>query len=440
MSLNRQILALALPAFAALVAQPLFILADTAIVGQLGTDPLAGLSVGATISSTLVGACIFLAYGSTAVVARFLGAGKRAEAMSAGVQAIWLALLLGVGLAAIGWLLAPQLTSWLGAAGAPHAHAVAYLRWSLPGMPGMLVTLATTGTLRGLADGRTPMLLAISAAVLNLVGDIGLVFGAGMGIAGSGAATALAELLMGAVGCRLVLRAATRMGARQRPNRAGMRGSLIVGIPLLIRTLALRAALVLTTWVAAQFGAVALAAHQVAFTLWSFLQYVLDALAIAGQTLIGQALGASHPDKARALTRRMVGWSVTVALTLGLVIFAVRVPLVALFSPDPAVRLASSAALVVIAASLVLAAWVTLFDGVLIGAGDGPYLAKTSLVNLAAYAPLALVVAHFAPAGQDGLVWLWLAFAVGFMGVRAVTLWWRERTDAWLVLGGIYPP
>ena len=219
-----------------------------------------------------------------------------------------------------------------------------------------------------------------------------------------------------------------------------MRGSLIVGIPLLIRTLALRAALVLTTWVAAQFGAVALAAHQVAFTLWSFLQYVLDALAIAGQTLIGQALGASHPDKARALTRRMVGWSVTVALTLGLVIFAVRVPLVALFSPDPAMRLASSAALVVIAASLVLAAWVTLFDGVLIGAGDGPYLAKTSLVNLAAYAPLALVVAHFAPAGQDGLVWLWLAFAVGFMGVRAVTLWWRERTDAWLVLGGIYPP
>ncbi|MDO5092770.1 MAG: MATE family efflux transporter [Propionibacteriaceae bacterium] len=436
MSLNRRILALAVPAFAALVAQPLFVLADTAIVGRLGTDPLAGLSVGATISSTLVGTCIFLAYGSTAVVARFQGAGKQTEAMSAGVQAIWLALLLGVGLAAAGWLLAPRLVSWLGAAGAPHDYAITYLRWSLPGMPGILATLAATGTLRGLADGRTPMLLAIAAAILNLAGDVGLVFGAGKGIAGSGAATALAELLMGAVGCRLVLREATRLGARRRPSWGGMRGSLIIGFPLLIRTLALRAALVLTTWVAAQFGAVALAAHQVAFTLWSFLQYVLDALAIAGQTLIGQALGASRPDEARMLTRRMVGWSVTVALALGVGIFAVRSPMVTLFSPDQAVQQASSEALVVIAASLVLAAWVTLFDGVLIGAGDGRYLAKASLVTLAAYAPLALLVARFAPVGSAGLVWLWLAFGVGFMGVRAITLWRRERTDAWLVLGG----
>ena len=220
-----------------------------------------------------------------------------------------------------------------------------------------------------------------------------------------------------------------------RPRLAGMRTSLLVGVPLLIRTLALRAALLLTTWTAARSGAVALAAHQVGFTIWSFLQYVLDALAIAGQTLIGQALGASRPGEARALARRMTGWSLCAGLLLGIATLLIRDPLAALFTPDPEVRDAVAAVLVVIGCTLVIASWVTLFDGVLIGAGDGPYLARASLITLAVYAPLALTVAWVAPGGVPGLIWLWLAFTIGFMGARAATLRWRERSDAWLVTG-----
>ena len=79
-SLNRRILELALPAFAALVAQPLFVMADTAIVGQLGTHPLAGSGVGSTLPLALVGVFVFLAYGSTATVARLVGrTGKRTQ-------------------------------------------------------------------------------------------------------------------------------------------------------------------------------------------------------------------------------------------------------------------------------------------------------------------------------------------------------------------------
>ena len=434
-SLNRRILELALPAFAALVAQPLFVMADTAIVGQLGTDPLAGLGVGSTLTLALVGVFVFLAYGSTATVARLMGAGRRKDAAESGVQAMWLALVLGAVVGVVSWGFAPQLATWLGAGGAVHEQAVAYLRWSLPGLPGMFLVLAATGTLRGIADGRTPMVLAIGAAVLNLVGDIVLVFGLGMGIAGSGAATAFAETLMGLTAAGIVARGAARAGAGRRPRPAGMRTSLLVGVPLLIRTLALRAALLLTTWTAARSGAVALAAHQVGFTIWSFLQYVLDALAIAGQTLIGQALGASRPDEARALSRRMTGWSLCAGLLLGIVTLLVRHPLAALFTPDPGVRDAVAAVLVVIGGTLVIASWVTLFDGVLIGAGDGPYLARASLITLAVYAPLALAVAWLAPGGVPGLVWLWLAFTVGFMGARAATLWWRERSDVWLVTG-----
>ena len=434
-SLNRRILELALPAFAALVAQPLFVMADTAIVGQLGTVPLAGLGVGSTLTLALVGVFVFLAYGSTATVARLVGANREKDAAESGVQAMWLALVLGAAVGVVSWGFAPQLAAWLGADGAVHDQAVAYLRWSLPGLPGMFLVLAATGTLRGRADGRTPMILAIGAAILNLVGDIVLVFGLGMGIAGSGAATAFAETLMGLTAAGIVAHGAARVGVGLRPRLAGMRTSLLVGVPLLIRTLALRAALLLTTWTAARSGAVALAAHQVGFTIWSFLQYVLDALAIAGQTLIGQALGASRPGEARALARRMTGWSLCAGLLLGIATLLIRDPLAALFTPDPEVRDAVAAVLVVIGCTLVIASWVTLFDGVLIGAGDGPYLARASLITLAVYAPLALAVAWFAPGGVPGLIWLWLAFTIGFMGARAATLWWRERSDAWLVTG-----
>ena len=434
-SLNRRILELALPAFAALVAQPLFVMADTAIVGQLGTVPLAGLGVGSTLTLALVGVFVFLAYGSTATAARLVGANREKDAAESGVQAMWLALVLGAAVGVVSWGFAPQLAAWLGADGAVHDQAVAYLRWSLPGLPGMFLVLAATGTLRGRADGRTPMILAIGAAILNLVGDIVLVFGLGMGIAGSGAATAFAETLMGLTAAGIVAHSAARVEVGLRPRLAGMRTSLLVGVPLLIRTLALRAALLLTTWTAARSGAVALAAHQVGFTIWSFLQYVLDALAIAGQTLIGQALGASRPGEARALARRMTGWSLCAGLLLGIATLLIRDPLAALFTPDPEVRDAVAAVLVVIGCTLVIASWVTLFDGVLIGAGDGPYLARASLITLAVYAPLALTVAWVAPGGVPGLIWLWLAFTIGFMGARAATLRWRERSDAWLVTG-----
>lgn len=434
-SINRRILALAVPAFAALVAQPLFLLADTAIVARLGTEPLAGLGAGATVTSTLVGLMVFLAYGSTAVVARLLGAGQRTKALELGIQAMWLAVGLGVVLGILTWLASPWLLTWLGATGEVHAQALSYARWSLPGLPGMLLVLAATGTLRGLSDARTPMVLAISAAAVNVVLDLVLVFGVGMGIGGSGAATAIAETGMGVTAAWVVRRGGRRAGASMAPTVTGMRSSLVVGGPLLLRTVTLRAALVLTTWVAAGKGAAALAAHQVTWNIWGFLNFALDAVGIAGQTLIGLALGAGAIAQVHALVRRMLWWSLGSGVALGGGVIIFRGPLASLFSPDAEVRGGVTSTLLVIGCTLTIAAYVCLADGVLIGAGDGPYLARVGVVNLLVYVPLAFVVARFAPDGTDGLVWLWAAFSIGFMGVRAATLGWRQRGDAWLATG-----
>lgn len=432
---DRQILRLAVPAFAALVAEPLFLLADSAIVGHLGTLPLAGLGVAGALLSTAVGVFVFLAYGTTAAVARRLGAGDLRGALTQGVDGMWLAAGLGIVTALLGWVLAPQLVDLLGASADAHPYAVTYLRWSLPGLPAMLVVLAATGVLRGLQDTRTPLVVAVSGAAANVALNVTLVYAAGMGIAGAALGTSLAQLGMAAAFLAVVIPSARRHGASLRPDLPGIRVAGRAGVPLIVRTLTLRAALLVTTYVAARQGDVALAGHQVVFTLWTFMAFALDAVAIAGQAITGHALGASDADGARSATRRMVGWGVWSGIVLGLALFAVRGLLAPLFTTDPDVQRAIVAALVVVAVSQPVAGYVFVLDGVLIGAGDGGYLAVAGLITLVAYVPLAVAVQLTAPDGVPGLVWLWVAFAGGFMLARAVTLGLRARGDAWLVVG-----
>jgi putative MATE family efflux protein len=434
---DRQILRLAVPAFAALVAEPLFLLADSAIVGHLGTLPLAGLAVAGAILSTAVGLFVFLAYGTTASVARRLGAGDLRGALTQGVDGMWLAAGLGLVTAVLAWFSAPWLVDALGASAGAHPHAVSYLRWSLPGLPAMLVALAATGVLRGLQDTRTPLVVAVVGSVANAGLNVVLVYGAGMGIAGSGLGTSLAQLGMAAAFLVVVVRAARRHDATLRPDLTGIRLAGRSGVPLVVRTLTLRAALLVTTYVAARQGDVALAGHQVVFTLWTFMAFALDAVAIAAQAITGHALGARDVVGARGATRRMLAWGMWSGAVLGAVLLLTRGLLAPLFSSDPGVQAAITAALVVVALSQPVAGYVFVLDGVLIGAGDGGYLAWAGAWVLLAYLPLAGAVLLLAPGGITGLLWLWVTFGFGFMLARAVTLGVRARGDRWLVTGAV---
>lgn len=434
-AVDRQILALALPALGALVAEPLFVLVDAAVVGHLGTAQLAGLTVASTLLVTLVGLCVFLAYATTATVARHLGAGDRREALRVGVDGMWLAAAIGVVLAVGAWLLAPWAVGALGAGPEVAPYAVTYLRWSAPGLPGMLVVLAATGALRGLQDTRTPLWVASAGAAVNAVLNVLLVYGVGMGIAGSGLGTALTQLAMAAVLVVVVVRGARTVGAPLAPAAAGLWSGVRTGTPLLLRTASLRLAIMLTVWVAAGLGGVALAAHQVVTSVWGLTAFALDALAIAAQALVGHALGAADVVRTRALLRRTLTWGVGAGAVLGLVVAASAWVLPALFTPDADVRAATTAGLLVAALFLPMAGWVFVLDGVLIGAGDGRYLAAVGMLTLVVYAPFALAVRAWAPDGAAGLAWLWVAFAGVFMLSRAVTTGLRARGDAWMVTG-----
>ncbi|MGW6703344.1 MATE family efflux transporter [Streptomyces sp. NPDC054956] len=427
---DREILALAVPAFGALVAEPLFVMADSAIVGHLGTPQLAGLGIAAALLSTGVSVFIFLAYATTAAVARRVGAGDLQAAIRQGMDGIWLALLLGAAVIALLLPTAPFLVSLFGASDAVAEYAVTYLRISALGIPAMLVVLAATGVIRGLQDTRTPLYVAIGGFTLNAVLNVVLVYGAGLGIAGSAWGTVIAQCAMAAAYLFVVVRGARRHGASLRPDAAGIRACAQAGAPLLVRTLSLRGVLMIATGVAARLGDADIAAHQILLSLWSLLAFALDAIAIAGQAIIGRYLGAGDTEGAKAACRRMVQWGIASGVVLGLLVVIARPVFIPLFTSDPAVESALLPALLVVALSQPVCGIVFVLDGVLMGAGDGPYLAWAMLVTLAVFAPAALLV----PALGGGLTALWCAMTL-MMLVRMATLQLRARSGRWLVAG-----
>ncbi|MFI6804592.1 MATE family efflux transporter [Streptomyces luteogriseus] len=427
---DREIVALALPAFGALVAEPLFLMTDTAIVGHLGTAQLAGLGIASALLMTAVSVFVFLAYATTAAVARRVGAGDLQAAIRQGMDGIWLALLLGAAVVAVALPTAPHLVDLFGASDAATPYAITYLRISVLGIPAMLVVLAATGVLRGLQDTKTPLYVAIVGFVANGALNAGLVYGADLGIAGSAWGTVIAQCGMAAVYLAVVLRGARKHGASLRPDAAGIRASAQAGVPLLVRTLSLRAILMIATAVAARLGDADIAAHQIILSLWSLLAFALDAIAIAGQAIIGRYLGAGDAQGARDACRRMVEWGIAVGVVLGVLVVIARPAFLPLFTSDPAVKDVALPALVIVALSQPISGIVFVLDGVLMGAGDGPYLAWAMLLTLAVFTPVALLV----PVLGGGLTALWATMTL-MMTVRMLTLWLRARSGRWIVTG-----
>ncbi|MGC5533123.1 MATE family efflux transporter [Streptomyces sp. SR-10] len=427
---DREIIALAVPAFGALVAEPLFVMVDSAVVGHLGTPQLAGLGIAAALLMTAVSIFVFLAYATTAAVARRVGAGDLPAAIRQGMDGIWLALLLGAAVVALTVPTAPWLVDVFGASDTAAPYAITYLRISILGIPAMLVVLAATGVLRGLQDTRTPLYVAIGGFTVNAALNVTLVYGAGLGIAGSAWGTVIAQVGMAAAYLVVVIRGARKHGASLRPDAAGIRASAQAGVPLLIRTLSLRAVLMIATAVAARLGDVDIAAHQIILSLWSLTAFALDAIAIAGQAIIGRYLGANDEKGAREACRRMVEWGLGCGIVLGILIVLARPLFIPLFTSDPSVKDTLLPALLVVAVSQPIAGVVFVLDGVLMGAGDGRYLAWAMLVTLAVFAPVALLV----PSLGGGLTALWWAMTL-MMAVRLVTLWLRTRSGRWIVTG-----
>lgn len=435
-AVDREILALAVPALGALIAEPLFLLVDSALVGHLGGVPLAGLGLASAVLQTIVGLMVFLAYGTTPAVARRLGAGDRPGAISLGVDGTWLATVLGLLLGAIGFLAAPVLVGAFGAAPDVTAEASVYLRIAMVGLPAMLIVYAATGLLRGLQDTRTPLVVAVCGFAANAGLNTLFIYGLGLGMRGSAVGTDVAQWAMVVAYLVVIVRRARGERASLTPHARGVVGVAGAGWWLLIRTAALRAALLFATWAATRLGSVELAGWQVAMTVFNTLAFALDALAIAAQALVGHGLGSSDVLRVRAVLRRCLEWGVGAGMVLGALVLVLSPWLGHAFTGDRQVLAVLPIAVALVAVGAPLDGFVFVLDGVLIGAGDARYLALTGILNLACFVPFALLVAQFHGSAWAGLAWLAASFAFVYIGARALTLGLRSRSPRWVVTGG----
>lgn len=427
---DREIAALALPALGALVAEPLYVLADTAVVGRIGTDQLAGLAVASAALLTGMAVLIFLAYGTTAAVSRLLGAGRADDASGQAVQGLWLAGIIGVVLMAVVVLVPTQIVAALGADGNVGTQASIYLRISAFGIPFQLLSFAGVGYLRGLQDTRTPLAVAVAAAVGNLGLELVLIAGFDRGIGASALATVVAQAGTAAVYLALIGRDARRRSVPLGPDPAAIRRLARVGGDLFVRTVALRGSLTVATAVAARLGAVDVAAHEVAFATWTLFAFILDAIAIAGQSMIGRFLGADDAASARAVGRRMLELGVGFGVVSGVAVFVGRPWLPEVFTNDPAVVSLAGFLLIWVAIMQPVNAIAFVLDGLLIGAGDMRFLARAMVIAAAVAIPMALAVLVF----DLGIGWVWASVAA-LMVSRVVTLGWRWRHGGWAVTG-----
>ena len=425
---DREILRLAFPALGALAAEPLPALADTAIIGHLGTTELAALALAIALLTALFSICIFLTYGTTAQVARLHGAREDARAGALAAQALWLGLGLGVVLGSLVAALAPQLIGLLGGVGEVGDLATRYLRIAALGVPGFMLVLAGQGYLRGIGDLRTPLIILGAGNVANVVLNVVLVYPAGLGLDGSAIGTAIAQLSMGIAFVVLLLRA---RAATRRPRWSLMSPLVRMGGDLVVRTGALIGSFLVASAVLARIGEASLGAHQVAFQLFVFLALVLDAIAIAGQVLVGRMLGAGEADRAFAAARRMIVLAVGFGAVLAVVLLALTDVIPRLFTSDEAVIAEAKEIWPLFALMQPFAAAVFALDGILIGAGDTRYLALTMvLAGLGFYVPIALAALEF----DWGITGVWYGL-LALMAVRLLTLAARFRGRRWAVVG-----
>jgi len=419
---DRSIAILAIPALGSLVADPFLGLVDTAFVGRIGSDSLAGLGIAAALFGVAFFIFNFLEYGTTTEVARAVGAGDTPAAGRAVATAGTLAVGSGFGTALLLLVFAGPLVTALGASGAVRAEAVTYVMIRALAAPAMLLVRTAHGSYRGFQDTRTPFLVTLGMNGVNLVLDPILIFGAGMGVAGAAWATVVAQWSGVVAFGILARRHRARYGLdTARPVRAEVRAFLQIGRALAIRTGSLLATFTVATAVAARISENAVAAHQVLFQLFVFFALAVDALAVAAQALVGKHLGSGDRHAALEVADRLLVLAIGVGLLLAAMLWAMASTIAGWFTGDPSVIAEFDKAYWLLVLIQPVAAVVFAWDGIFIGAGDFTFLAVAMAVSgLVASGVLALVL----PMGW-GLAGVWWGIVV-LLGGRLITLSWRR--------------
>ena len=416
--LDRRIARLAVPALGAILAEPLYNIADTAIVGHLGRAPLDSLAIATSALSIVGWLAIFLSTATTTEVSRNAAVGEHRAAGRAVGAAYSVAAGWGAVTSIVVMLIAPVLVDLLGGHAGIGSGATVYIRIAALGMPFLYLSYAGNGHLIGLENTRTPLVIAVTANVVNVLLEVWFVFGLHAGLVGSAWGTVVAQACAAAA-----YGVASRRSPYPplRPARGDLSAVLRDGHRLSVRTVALGVVPLAATAVTARLGPIPLAGQQIAYRLWGMLSLATDALAVPAQVFISAGLGRGDRPAAERAAQRTLALGLAFGCALGLVTAALALFAPAVFTTDPTVRHAAVVGLLCSALTQPLAALAFVYDGVILGLGDYTAMRRAMLIAIGAFAPLAILVLRFHWLGLPGV---WAALGC-WLAARAVLLWRR---------------
>ncbi len=433
--LRPSVLRLALPVFTEMALQTVTQVVDMVMVGRLGAVAVAAVGLSFQPLWLANGFFMGLAAGTTAVVARQVGAGERERAGVTAQQSLVMAL----ALAACVGLLVLAGASWLvramGAEAAVGEVGAPYIRLLAPGLVALMVSQVLGGALRGAGDTRTPMRIAVAVNLVNVFGNWVLIFGnlgfCALGIAGAAIATSLSRIAgvvaLGATCFRP--RSAIRFSAAGfRPDPPVMARVLRVGLPAAAERITSSLGMVLYARVVAGLGTVAYAAHAIALNVESLSYMPGLAFATAAATLVGQHLGSGRPDRAAASGWECLRLGLTVMGSMGVLFLLFPRPLMRLYTDDPAIVALGVVALRVVAFAQLPEATGFVLSGALRGAGDTRSVLYISLLGV--WVVRLLSAWLFVVVLKLGILGAWLAMTLDWV-VRSAYLSVRFRAGRW---------
>ncbi|HMC69339.1 MAG TPA: MATE family efflux transporter, partial [Mycobacteriales bacterium] len=252
--------------------------------------------------------------------------------------------------------------------------------------------------------------------------EVLLVYGAHLGVAGSAWGTVVAQVVAAALFVQVSRRKLT--SAVSRPGRGEYAVLVRNGVALVIRTIALGAALTASTAIAARVGPTTLGGHQIGLQVWILLALTLDALAVPAQVYVGTALGRGDRDDAARIGRRCLRLGLVASAVVGVTTMVLSPVLPYIFTGDSGVRSHAVVALLICGALQPFAAIAFVLDGLLLGAAAYAALRRSMLLALLAFAPLAVatLLDH-----RLGIVGIWLAITC-WLAARCALLgraWFR---------------
>ena len=443
---DRQVLRLAWPCILENLTVIMISFIDAAMIGVLGPAATAAVGVNASPSWLLGGLVQSLGVGGTALVARLIGAGEHREAGRVSALVLRMALLLSAFLTVLMLFGAPAIPILMNADASIVDEAVAYMRLLALGFIPHYTGIAAGALIRGAGDTKTPMAAGLLSNGLNVVLNFFLIYeprtihllglslplwGAGMGVRGAAAASALATGISGAF---LLLSLPRKKSVLRVQWRAAWDGQIVrrvlrVAYPAALERAAINLGQIMFARMVSSVGVAAFAAHNQSIQVESLGYMPAHGFAAAATTLVGQGLGAGRPEDARERGGRAIFLCLLLLTGVGAFLFAAAPFLISLLTPDAEVRAIGAMLIRICAFEQPFNALSIVTAGALRGAGDTKVPFYYSLVSMwGVRIALAWVLGTRLGFGVAGFWWAMVAD----LGVRGTLLVLRFRRGRWV--------